>query len=161
MTIQFIAPYWPRVRAVFRLASTAVNQNQVCFKYRFHLQFPTSEFHILLFSFNITFQKLFCFINSTLCVVFDQTWAINLKVNIGYWKAVKHSTNMYAHPNRLQWAISLVSQCTIHNVFVPWSITDIITLCKYISLGPVPLNIIGSRQSFTYYTKWNMWVLNL
>ena len=41
----------PRVWAVLRLASAAVNQNQAYLKYHIYLQFPTSEFHnVRLFS---------------------------------------------------------------------------------------------------------------
>ena len=58
----------PRACAVFQLASLAVSQNDVRFKYRFYLQFPISEFHNV-FSFNndfslnnnIIFQNSFAF----------------------------------------------------------------------------------------------------
>ena len=33
---------------VFQLASADVNQNEARLKYRFYLQFPTSEFHIFV-----------------------------------------------------------------------------------------------------------------
>ena len=60
VTTQFIICNGSRAWTVFWLASVAVNQNQACLKYRFYLQFPTSELYNL-FSFNndIIFQNSF------------------------------------------------------------------------------------------------------
>ena len=52
-TIVLVPNYWPRACAVIRLASAAVNQNQVRLKYNKIFLFTVSEFH-----FNKMFRKI-------------------------------------------------------------------------------------------------------